>query len=221
MSNNESLESRISTTKTRGRLFIISAPSGGGKGTLIRRVLKTVPNLGYSVSFTTRPPRAGDIEGRDYFFVSRAKFERMIDEDEFLEYATVHGNYYGTSRRVVDKELKAGRDVILEIDVQGADIVRAKVSDAVSVFILPPSFEVLRERLVGRGTDSSEVLAVRLKNARSEAERYKHFDYVVINDQLETAATQLAAVFYAERARRARQEAAVEKVLFSFNDSEN
>lgn len=216
MLNNEIPKTISSFTKTRGQLFIISAPSGGGKGTLIRRVLKSVPNLGYSVSFTTRSPRIGETEGKDYFFTSHEEFERMIQKGDFLEYAKVHGNFYGTSHAVVNMELEAGRDVILEIDVQGADLIRAKVPDTVSVFILPPSFEVLRERLIGRGTDRPEVLELRLKNARSEVERYKDFDYVIINEHLESAATQLEAVLYAERTRRERQEAAAQKVLSSF-----
>src|ERR1700755_2200700 len=126
----------------KGTLFIISSPSGGGKGTLIRRVLEVVPKIGYSVSFTTRPPRAGEIDGKHYNFVSIAGFEKLIAEDEFLEYARVHGNYYGTSRSQVEHETAAGIDIILEIDVQGADLVKNAVPNAVSVFIMPPSFEV-------------------------------------------------------------------------------
>lgn len=199
-----------------GKLFIICAPSGAGKGTLIRRVLETLPNVGYSVSFTTRTPREGEKEGKDYFFVPRDEFEKMIADGEFLEYAVVHQNYYGTSRTIVEKELNEGRDVILEIDVQGAAIVRERVPDAISIFILPPSFDVLRKRLIERGTDSEEVQKIRLQNARSEVGRYQEFDFIVINDDVETAANVLASIFLASRASRERQEETAQKILESF-----
>jgi guanylate kinase len=200
----------------RGMLVVVSSPSGGGKGTLIRRVLKSVPNLGYSVSFTTRPQREGETDGRDYHFISVAEFEAMIAAGEFLEWAHVHGKLYGTGRAQVGRELAEGRDIILEIDVQGAASVRALLADAVSVFILPPSFEVLRERLIARGSESTDELALRLRNARGEVEHYREFDYVLINDDAERAAAQLASIIYAERARRERQEQASKIVLASF-----
>lgn len=200
----------------RGILVVVSSPSGGGKGTLIRRVLKTVPNLGYSVSFTTRRARAGEINGRDYFFVSEEKFKEMGEAGAFLEYARVHGNLYGTSHAQVERELAEGRDIILEIDVQGAESVRRIVRDAVSVFILPPSFDTLRERLERRGSERPNDLALRLKNSRGEVERYREFQYVIINDDAEAASSQLASVIYAERARRERQEEAALKVLATF-----
>jgi guanylate kinase len=203
-------------TVPRGMLVVVSSPSGGGKGTLIRRVLKTVPNLGYSVSFTTRPPRAGEADGRDYHFVSVDEFQEMIGAGEFLEWAQVHGHLYGTGRSQVAREVAAGRDIILEIDVQGARSVRALVQDAVSVFILPPSYEVLSERLIGRGSEPPAELLVRLGNARGEVEHYREFDYVVINDDADRAAQQLASIIYAERARRERQEPLARAVLESF-----
>lgn len=199
-----------------GKLVVVSSPSGGGKGTLIRRALKTVPKLGYSVSFTTRRPREGEIEGRHYFFVSVEEFNSMIERGEFLEWAVVHGNHYGTSRTQVERELAEGHDIILEIDVQGAESVRSQVSDAISVFILPPSFEVLSERLTARGSESSDTLAVRLRNARGEVGRYREFQYVVINDDAARAAEQLAAIIQAERARRERQEKAAQSILSTF-----
>lgn len=200
----------------RGMLIIVSSPSGGGKGTLIRRVLKTVPNLGYSVSFTTRPARAGEINGSDYFFVSEERFREMIDADEFVEWAHVHAHLYGTGRAQVEQELSEGRDIILEIDVQGAESVRHLVPQAVGVFILPPSFEILRERLIARGSEMPTDLNLRLRNSRSEVERYKEFDYVIINDEAERAAAQLASIIYAERARRERQEQVAQGVLAKF-----
>lgn len=218
MSSNQESEKPNFQTQTYGKLFIICAPSGTGKGTLIRRVLKTLPNVGYSVSFTTRQPRDTEVDGIDYYFVSLDEFEKKIKDDEFLEYALVHGNYYGTSQMAVEKELAGGRDVILEIDVQGAALVKEKVSDAVSIFIMPPSFEDLHERLVKRATDNIEIQNVRLQNARGEVLRYKEFDYMVINDNVETAANQLAAIFIAERARLERQEVLVEKIVSSFTN---
>lgn len=202
----------------RGILFIISSPSGGGKGTLIREVLRTVPNIGYSVSFTTRARREGETDGIHYNFVSPAEFEHLIKQGEFLEYAKVHGNYYGTSKTQVEKEVSAGRDIILEIDVQGANLVREKASDATGIFILPPSFEVLRERLIARQTESDEDLKLRLSNSRDEVQEYTKFDYVIINDEVIKAVTDLQSVIYAERCRRERQIEAVEKILNTFEN---
>jgi len=199
-------------------LVVVSSPSGGGKGTLIRRVLKAVPNLGYSVSFTTRAARVGEVDGRDYFFVSEEKFKEMVEEGAFLEYARVHGNLYGTSRTQVERELSEGHDIILEIDVQGATSVRSLVDDAVSIFILPPSFEILRARLERRGSERPSDLALRLKNSRGEVEHYREFQYVIINDDAEIASSQLASVIYAERARRERQEEAALRVLATFKE---
>ena len=200
----------------RGILFVISSPSGGGKGTLIRRVLPVVPRLGYSVSWTTRAPREGECEGRDYHFVSPEAFAGARERGEFLEWAVVHGNYYGTSRKAVEDELSAGRDVVLEIDVQGALSVRRAGLEAVSVFILPPSYEILRARLIDRQSESASALALRLKNAREEVGRYKEFDYVILNDDATRAAAQLASIVFAERARRVRQEPLARRVLGTF-----
>ena len=204
------------TGGARGMLLIVSSPSGGGKGTLIQRVLKSVPNVGYSISFTTRAPRQGEMDGRDYHFVSREIFQKMIQEDGFLEWAVVHGNLYGTGRETVLHELSLGRDIILEIDVQGAESVRRLAPEAVGVFILPPSFEILRQRLTRRGSEHKPDLDLRLSNASAEVSRYNEFDYVLINDEVERAAAQLAAIVYAERARRERQEEEVRRVLASF-----
>lgn len=212
------------TTKTseppvepeRGILFVISSPSGGGKGTLIRRILTYMSRLGYSISWTTRAPRQGEVNGRDYHFVTPEEFIAERERGEFLEWAIVHGHFYGTSLKVVERELTAGRDIILEIDVQGAASVRRAGIEAVSVFILPPSFEILRRRLTGRQSENAEALALRLKNSRGEVEHYREFDYVVLNDDVERAATQLASIVYAERALRPRQERLAERVLATF-----
>ena len=200
----------------RGKLIVVSSPSGGGKGTLIRRVLKMVPQVGYSVSFTTRAPRAGEINGTHYFFVTVEEFREMERAGEFLEWAVVHGNLYGTNCSQVERELSEGHDILLEIDVQGADMVRLLAPDAVTIFILPPSFEVLRQRLTKRGSEGPEDLALRLRNSRSEVEAYSRFDYVVINDDADRAAAELSSIIYAERARRERRENAARRVLESF-----
>jgi guanylate kinase len=206
---------------SRGTLFVVSSPSGGGKGTIIQRVLDVVPNLSYSVSFTTRAPRPGEVDGREYFFVSRNVFDEMVGAGEFLEWACVHGNYYGTAKRQVVQETAAGIDIVLEVDVQGAASVRQLLLDSVSIFILPPSYEVLRERLIARGTDTPEELAVRLRNAPEELRQYSAFDYVIINDEVDRAAAQLASIIYAERARCVRQENLVRDVIEQFKPIEN
>jgi guanylate kinase len=200
----------------RGILFVVSSPSGGGKGTLISRVLKTVPGVSYSVSYTTRAPRPGEVDGREYFFVSIDRFNEMVAANEFLEWARVHRHLYGTSRRQVWHEMSEGRDIILEVDVQGADSVHLLVANSVSIFILPPSFEVLRQRLIARGTDAGEELEVRLRNAPAELSQYAAFDYVIINDDADRAAAQAAAIISAERARRERQEDVIRRVADTF-----
>lgn len=200
----------------RGTLFVVSSPSGGGKGTIIRHVLDCVDNLSYSVSFTTRAPRQSEKDGREYNFISRETFDEMVAAGEFLEWACVHGNFYGTSKRQIIEETGAGADIILEVDVQGAASVRQLLMDSVSVFILPPSYEVLRQRLIARGTDSDEELALRLRNAPDELKQYSAFDYVIINDEIDRAAGQLASIIYAERARCMRQEGLVREVIQKF-----
>jgi guanylate kinase len=200
----------------RGILFVISSPSGGGKGTLVRRILTHMPRLGYSVSWTTRAPRQGEVQGREYHFVTPEEFAAARGRGEFLEWASVHGNFYATSLKVVERDLAAGRDIVLEIDVQGAASVRRLGIAAVSIFILPPSFEIMRRRLTGRQSENSDALALRLRNSRGEVEHYRAFDYVVLNDDVERAATQLASIVYAERARRERQEGLAERVLTTF-----
>ena len=203
----------------KGILFIISSPSGGGKGTLIREILKNVPNVGYSVSYTTREMRPGEVHAKDYFFVSTKEFKEKVRANEFLEFATVHGNFYGTSIKQVENELENGRDIILEIDVQGAEIVLKKVSEAVSIFILPPSYEVLRGRLIARQTESDEDLAVRLSNAKMEVENFSEFDYILINDEIEKATSDLQSIITAERLKCARQNPLIRDIILSFDST--
>jgi len=201
-----------------GSLIIISSPSGGGKGTLIGRVRDKLEGVAYSVSHTTREVRAGEVDGVDYHFVSAAEFEELIGKNEFLEFATVHGNYYGTSKSFIERETAMGRDVILEIDVQGAAQVRERVPRSVGIFILPPSFEVLRERLAARMTESGESLGLRLANAKAEVYRYSEFDFVIINDSLDVAEDELRSVIVANRLARVRQEGVIRDILFTFGD---
>ena len=205
----------------KGNLIIISSPSGGGKGTLIREVLEHIPDIGYSVSLTTRPPRFGEEDGKHYHFVTRERFEEAIQNGEFLEYAEVHGNLYGTSSIQVERMMSAGVDVILEIDVQGAANVRAKLPGVLGIFILPPSFEVLKARLTARATERSEDLELRLRNSIDEVKQYKDFDYVVVNDDLATACRKLGAVILGDRQRRDRQSEVVQGILSSFERSKH
>ena len=200
----------------RGMLIVVSSPSGGGKGTLIDRVLQTVPGVSYSVSYTTRAPRGVEQDGREYFFVPTARFEQLIQQGEFLEWADVYGHLYGTSKAQVEHERVAGKDIILEIDVQGAASIRHLIADAISIFILPPSFGLLRDRLAARGTDSPADLEKRLRGAPAEVEQYKYFQYVILNDDINRASAQLASVIYAERARRERQEIRLKETLAGF-----
>lgn len=204
----------------RGILFVVSSPSGGGKGTLIQRVLNQVPNLSYSVSFTTRAPRNGEMDGREYFFVTEEKFQQMVTANEFLEWAHVHSKLYGTARQQVVREISGGRDIILEVDVQGAASVRELMQDSVSIFILPPSFEVLKRRLEARGTDSPEELDLRLRNAPVELKDYSAFEYLIINDDADRAAEQMTAIVHAERARLSRQGGRAKCVVEAFTADE-
>jgi guanylate kinase len=209
----------VSPAASRGTLFVVSSPSGGGKGTIIRHVLEVVENLRYSVSYTTRAPRLGEVDGREYFFVNRETFQEMVAAGEFLESACVHGNLYGTAKNQIIEDTAAGADIILEVDVQGAASVRQLLMDSVSIFILPPSYEVLRQRLIARGTDSPDELELRLRNAPEELKQYSAFDYVIINDEIDRAVGQLASIIYAERARCMRQEGLVMEVIEKFKSN--
>ncbi len=200
----------------KGNLIIISSPSGGGKGTLIRELLNMVPGLGYSVSLTTREPRGAEENGKHYSFVSKEEFEAYREKGGFLEFAEVHGNFYGTSLAQTEELINAGKDVVLEIDVQGAASILSKAPDAVSIFILPPSFEVLRARLTARATERTEDLDLRLKNSHSEVLEYSRFRYVVVNDEIASASSKLASIILAERQRAYRQAESIQGILDSF-----
>jgi len=212
------VEGQVSAT--RGELFIVSSPSGGGKTTLIRRVMTGLAAQGrevyFSVSHTTRPPRPTERQGIDYHFVDRPAFERMIAHREFLEYAEVHNNLYGTSRAEVEGHLERGCDVFLDIDIQGARQVRATIPDAVKIFVFPPSFAELRRRLVERRQDADDVIALRIRNAVKEMREYAEFDYVIINDRLEEATRALGSVVATARMRPPRMRATVQAIVEEF-----
>ncbi len=189
-----------------GILFIISAPSGSGKTTLTNELLRLVPSLEFSISYTTRPPRGSEQDGREYFFIAKQEFEEMNRRGEFLEHACVFGHYYGTHKRFLADARNTGRDLVLDIDVQGAAQVKAKMPEAVSIFILPPSRAVLEFRLRNRShsehMDSEEVIRRRLEGARKEIENYRNYDYILVNDRLESSIAQLKAIVAAERLKR-------------------
>ena len=182
-----------------GTLFIVTAPSGAGKTTLVRGLLQRDPRVQLSISYTTRAPRPGEQDGREYNFVDVPTFRALRDRGEFLEWAEVHGNYYGTSKRWIEAEMQDGRDVLLEIDWQGAQQVRKVFQDAIGIFILPPSMEALKARLSGRGTDSAETIARRIAAAQDEMRHADEFDYVIINDDLQQALDNLRSVVSASR----------------------
>ena len=198
-----------------GTLFIISAPSGAGKTSLVAELLAGDPSLTLSISHTTRPRRPKETAGVNYHFVDRATFEAMIEEDAFLEHASVFGNYYGTSRAAVSGPVAEGRDVLLEIDWQGAALVRAAHPGAVSIFIVPPSQDALRERLQGRAQDDPEVIEARLAEAKTEMRHYHEFDYLVVNDQFDVALAELRAILLAERCRTGRRAAGNQSLIDS------
>lgn len=183
-------------------VFIISAPSGSGKSTLVNEVRQIVPGLDFSVSYTTRKPRGSEQDGREYFFVSRDEFEAMIAKNEFLEFAEVFGNYYGTARRFLREAEEHGHDLLLDIDVQGAEQIKKKMPEAVSIFILPPDRQKLEWRLRSRGLDTEEVIRRRLVTASREIENYSKYAYILVNDRLEESVEALKAILLAERLRR-------------------
>lgn len=190
--------------KIKGSLFIVSAPSGAGKTTMCKQIIMTVDNIRPSVSFTTREPRAGEIQNEDYCFVGEAEFMAMIDRGDFVEWARVHGNLYGTSRRKLEELINAGYDVLLDIDTQGARQIRKFFTNAVYIFILPPSMKELKRRLEGRMSNSLEDMNRRLQRAVDEIKEYKIYDYVIVNDILDDSLKRLEAIIVAERLRSSK-----------------
>ncbi|HEV2448488.1 MAG TPA: guanylate kinase [Candidatus Sulfopaludibacter sp.] len=199
-------------------VFIVSAPSGSGKSTLVSRLLSRDSSLLFSVSYTTRAPRGEEVDGVDYHFVSREDFERRIAAGEFLEHAQVFGNYYGTHREVLEKARSAGRDLVLDIDVQGARQLKRQIPEAVTVFILPPSRQILEQRLRARGEDREDVIERRLREAAEEIRNYQAYDYILVNRDLERADAALSAIVSAGRLRRNRMENQIRPILETFQD---
>ncbi|MGQ4661490.1 guanylate kinase [Lysobacter sp. F6437] len=197
----------------RGTLYIVAAPSGAGKSSLVNAVLARDPNIRLSISFTSRAPRPGERHAEHYHFVDEAEFERMVEAGDFFEHARVHGDWKGTARQSVEPQLASGKDVLLEIDWQGARQVRAKVPGAVSVFILPPSRNALEQRMRSRGQDSEAVIAQRLAAAREEMSHYGEFDYVIVNEHFAVAVEEMCAIFTASRLRREAQVARHGKLI--------
>jgi guanylate kinase len=197
-------------------IFIISAPSGSGKSTLVSKVLQRDHGLRFSVSYTTRRPRGREKPGESYVFISRAEFEERVERGEFLEHAEVFGNYYGTHRSILEQAQQQGKDLVLDIDVQGARQLRSRIPDAVTVFILPPSRDILEQRLRTRSEDPEEVIHRRLRDAADEIRNYKQYDYILVNHRLEESVDTLASIIKAERIRRIRMEDQIKPILTSF-----
>jgi len=199
-----------------GNLIIVSGPSGAGKSVLASRVLQEMPHLKFSVSYTTRAPRGAEQNGVEYFFVNREEFQALIQGNDLLEWAEYYGNFYGTSRAFVDGLLRQGEDVLLDIDIQGASIVRQKRPDAVGIFILPPSFQILRDRLMRRSLDASFVIEQRLKIARREIRHYNDYDYLIINEEINSSTLELQSIILGARCRTAARRERAESVIATF-----
>ena len=198
---------------SKGRLFIISGPSGSGKDTVLKGVLENYPDIKFSISSITRAMRAGEVEGEKYNFISREEFEDMIANDRLLEHNVFVGNYYGTPREPVERAIEAGEDIFVEIDVNGAAQIRTKAPHAISIFVMPPSLSVLRERLVNRGTETAEQVENRLASAAGEIARATEYDYIVVNDDLEEAVADITAIIRSDRCRKDRNEDLIEKII--------
>jgi guanylate kinase len=205
------------SSSSRGLLFIVSAPSGAGKTTLVERLVEQTPRLRMSRSYTSRHAREGEVDGVDYNFVTRERFEAMVAVAEFLEWAEVFGNLYGTSAADTDRLLESGHDVVLVIDVQGARKVRRRGVETTAVFVMPPSFEVLEQRLRGRSKDSEDTIQQRLQVAREEVASFAEYDYVVINDELPAAVERLRGIVVAERARLRCMRGEAERIIRTFS----
>lgn len=198
---------------SKGGIFIISGPSGSGKDTLLAELFKAKPEIMFSISSVTRPMREGEHEGEKYNFISREKFENMIEKGELLEYNSYIGNYYGTPKAPVIAAAEAGRDIIIEVDVNGAAQIKSKLPEAIGIFIMPPSFEELKRRLSGRGTETEELIEKRMNSALSEIERAAEYDYIVVNDDIKTAVDDIIFVISSSRLKLEKQKHIINEVL--------
>lgn len=196
-----------------GIMLVVSGPSGCGKGTICKELLRRNEGINVSVSATTRKPRKGEVEGVNYFFVSENKFKSMIKSEEVLEYAHVHGSYYGTPKKFVFDKLESGEDILLEIDVQGAMQIKDKYPQAIFIFIIPPSMEELKNRIIKRGTESKDDIEIRFKNAFKELEYVNEYDYIVINDEVKEAVSKIECIVQAEKCKISRQAKIIENIL--------
>lgn len=197
----------------KGRVFIISGPSGSGKDTVLKKIFENCPEIAFSISSVTRPMRSGEVEGEKYNFVTRERFEQMISEDTLLEYNEFVGNYYGTPKIPVENCVNSGKDIIIEVDVNGAEQIRKKIPDAVGIFIMPPSLEILKERLQGRGTDCVDVISKRLNSALGEISRATEYNYVVVNDCLDDAVNNVLRIMSVDTFKTDRNIDLINKVL--------
>jgi len=209
-------DDQVAAQRRRGNLFVVVAPSGAGKTSLVNALLERESNIRLSISFTTRAPREGEADGREYHFVERARFEAMIAAGDFLEHANVYGNYYGTSRRWIEEQIAGDHDVLLEIDWQGAAQVRKLFPGVVGIFILPPSFEELRRRLRARGKDAADAIERRMASAREEISHVLEFEYIIVNERFESALDDLIAIVRAARLSRAQQSHRLSKLIDEF-----
>jgi guanylate kinase len=210
------MSSKSGEPRRRGLLFVVSAPSGTGKTTVVERLVQVTPDLALSRSYTSRPIRPGEVDGIDYNFITRTRFESMVGSNAFLEWADVFGNFYGTCGDDAERELAAGRDLVLVIDVQGARQVRTRCPGTVGIFVLPPSFEVLEQRLRGRSKDSEAAMQRRLETARAEVAAFVEYDYVVVNDELDACVERLRAIVMAERSRQRSMLHTAEQIVATF-----
>jgi len=206
--------------RSRGLLFVVSAPSGTGKTTVVERLVQIFPDLGMSRSYTSRTLREGEKDGADYNFITRERFEAMVAEDAFLEWADVFGNLYGTGKAETERELTGGRDLVLVIDVQGARQVRSHGANAIGIFVLPPSFEALERRLRGRSKDSEDAIRKRLATARREVRAVAEYEYVIVNDELDACVDRLRSIVLAERARPRVMASTIARIVGSFTGKE-
>lgn len=198
---------------SKGQVFILSGPSGSGKDTVLKLLLNKYPEIKFSISSVTRSMRVGEVEGEKYNFITKEKFQKMINNDDLLEYNEFVGNFYGTPRKPVEDAVNNGKDIIVEIDVNGAAQIREKIPEAISIFIMPPSLESLKDRLNGRGTETPEVVEKRLTEALSEIKRAEEYDYIVVNDVLDEAVEDIAAIIASERLRLSRQYRLINEIL--------